>query len=198
MGFTKLDDDILDSSIWDEHANVLKVFIAFWKKSNADGIVSATYNAMYRTANLCDEKKEPLPIEVFDRALTVLLSPDPASRCTEKEGRRIIRLEESKWFIVTYKRRREFTYSDKPDAVRKREYRASKNGTSGTSLDTSQSVPGHSKSNLISSNLNLISSESNLVEGGSGETGGPDPMAEYEVHKNALLAKIAPNCGGVK
>jgi hypothetical protein len=144
MGFTKLDSGIIDSSLWDEHSNVLKVFVAFWTKCNFEGIVDATFNAMFRAANLCDENKSPLSIEHFEKALDVLLLPDKSSRSDDYEGRRIVRIEESKWLVVTYAKRRDTTYSNKPDSIRKREYRNKSVGHSGTSWDMSQSVPGHS------------------------------------------------------
>jgi len=131
MGFTKLDSGIIDSSIWEESSDVLKLFITFWAKSNSEGIVSSTYNSLLRTSNLHPES--------FKQSLDILLAPDPESRSQEHEGRRIIRLEESKWLIVTYKKRREYTYSDNPESKRKREYRRKKR-------DVSQSVPGHSAS----------------------------------------------------
>lgn len=141
MSFTKLDSGILDSSIWDEDSNVLKTFIAFWTKSDSEGNVDATYNAMVRSANLCDKSKNPLPVSEFERCLNVLMSPDHTSKSESHEGRRIIRVSESRWFIVNYKHYRTSTYSDNPDAIRKREYRKS-----GTSWDMSQSVLGHSAS----------------------------------------------------
>lgn len=162
MGFTKLDSRIIDSSIWDEDSNVLKVFIAFWTKCNPEGIVDATYNAMYRTANLCDKEKKPLPVEAFDNALQVLLNPDPNSRSKENEGRRIQRLDESKWLVTTYADHREFTYSDNPEAVKKRKQR-------GTSRDIKGHVPnclGHSVSVSESSSeiFNYWISNNNLIK----------------------------------
>ena len=107
MGFTKLDSGIIDSSIWDEPSDVMKVFVAFWTKSDPEGIVNATFNAMYRAANLCDLNKNPLPVHDFETALNVLLQPDKSSRSKDHDGRRIVRTEESKWLIVNYKKYRD-------------------------------------------------------------------------------------------
>jgi len=155
MGFTKLDNRIADSSIWDEESNVLKVFLAFWTKSDPEGIVNATYNAMYRTANLCDKSKNLLPITSFDEALNILLSPDPTSRSKNNDGRRIVKLDESKWLITNYKDYREHTYSDNPEAIRKRKYRSG-----GTCPVTSKNVLGHSASaSLINSGVDSFQEE---------------------------------------
>jgi hypothetical protein len=170
LGFTKLDSGITDSSVWDEPANVLKVFISFWTKCNPDGIVQATYNAIYRAANLCDDNKMPLPIESFEKALNVLLVPDPRSRSKEHDGSRIVRLEESKWLVVTYAKRREYTYSDNPESTRKREQRYKKNGTL---RDMSQSVPGHSASHSLSLSASVSGKE-------EGMQGGKEPKPKDE------------------
>lgn len=143
MGFTKLSSGIVDSSIWDEHSDVLKVFVAFWTKSSPEGIVSATENAIFRSSNLVDIDKSPRDYSYFKKVLNVLMSPDKTSKSKEHDGRRIVLIEESKWLIVNYKSYRDFTYSDNPEAKRKREYRKQKR-------DTSQSVSGHSVSVSVS------------------------------------------------
>ena len=66
MGFTKLDSGIVDSSIWDEPSDVLKVFQTFWTKSNSKGSVRATHESLFRTANLRDMSGNPLSLEWFD------------------------------------------------------------------------------------------------------------------------------------
>lgn len=147
MGFTKLDSRIVDSSIWEESSNVLKVFISFWTKSDSSGIVNATFNALYRSANLCDDNKNPLPIENFELALNVLMSPDKNSRSSKEEGKRILRLEESKWLIVNYADYREHTYSDNPEAIKKRNQRK------GDIQGRVPFCPGHSASASASSSV---------------------------------------------
>jgi hypothetical protein len=137
MGFTKLDSGIINSSIWEEHSDVLKVFIAFWTKSSSEGIVTATEGSIFRSANLLDENKNPRDKQYFDKILLILLSPDQSSKTKDNDGKRILRIDESSWLIVNYKKYREYTYSDNPESVRKREYRK---------RDMSQSVLGHSAS----------------------------------------------------
>jgi hypothetical protein len=104
---------------------------------------------MYRTANLRDANKNILPESAFDFALQILLSPDTKSKNKEHEGRRIVQLDESRWLVVSYKNRREYTYSDNYEAVRKRKYR-DKMGHIGTKRDVCQSVLGHSVSVSVS------------------------------------------------
>lgn len=142
MGFTKLDSGIVDSSIWDEHSDVMKVFISFWTKSNPEGLVSATKSSIFRSSNLLDLNKNPQPFKYFEKILNILKAPDETSKSKEYGGARIVELEESKWLIVNYKKYREYTYSDNPEAVKKRKQRAKK----GTQRDTSKCVQGHSAS----------------------------------------------------
>lgn len=172
MGFTKCVDSIIDSSVWEEHADVIKVFIAFWTKSNPDGEVSATFEAMYRTANLKDVNKNHLPVEHFEKVLNILLSPDDTSRSKEQKGRRIVRLGSSKWLIVNYKNYRQSAYSDNPESIRKREYRDRKNRTN---WDMSQNVLGHSASasKSASSSSSGFSGEEGAGEG-EGRPGGDE------------------------
>jgi hypothetical protein len=144
MGFTKLDSKIRDSSIWEEPSDVLKLFFTFCTMSDPEGNVRATIKSIYRNANIIDKKtKEIIPFADFETLLAVLMKPDLQSRSKSHEGKRIILLAESHWFIVNYAFYRQFTYSDNPESERKREQR-SKNR--GTRRDMSQSVPGHSAS----------------------------------------------------
>ena len=137
MGFTKLDSRIIDSSIWEESPDVLKCFITFWCKSDPKGIVSATYNALERASNLGADK--------FKQAIEILTLPDPSSKSTKEGGKRIVRMEESKWLIVNYEEYREFSYSDNPDSIRRREWYHKKN-KSVIPCDISQTIPGYSAS----------------------------------------------------
>ena len=157
-GFTKLDSGIVDSSIWDEPSDVLKVFQTFWVKSDSKGIVRSTEESIFRTANLRDMSQNPLPREWFDECLKRLLSPDPRSRTTTNEGRRIVRINESEWQIVTYKDNRERTYSSNPESVRKRIQRE---GHSGTCPKTKKNVPGHS----ASASVYYVSGDRGMGEG---------------------------------
>jgi hypothetical protein len=126
LQFIKFYPSILDSSLWDEPAEVTKVFQTFWSKSDFEGNVNATYNSLYRSANLRDFNGNLLSIELFDRCIEKLLSPDKNSRSPEEEGRRIIRIGESNWKITNFKKYHNFTYSDNPNAVKVRRWREEK------------------------------------------------------------------------
>ena len=131
MGFTKLDEHILQSSIMAEPVETFKVFIAILAATGRDGIakVSSTF-----LAAACY-----LPLNDVDSALAALEAPDPRSRSLNEEGRRIKRIDGG-YFVINYEKYRDFSYSDNPESIRKRVYRhKGKTGHVGT-------CPGHSAS----------------------------------------------------
>lgn len=117
MGFTKLDEGILRSSIMAEDPATFKVWIALLASCRADGV--ADVSSVFLGA-VCH-----LPIEQVDEALKKLSSPDERSRGEEDGGRRIKRVDGG-YFIVNYFKYRAFTYKDTPEAERKRDYRERK------------------------------------------------------------------------
>jgi len=135
MGFTKLDEGILQSSIMAERSDVFKVWIAILASAGSDGIARVSSVFLSSACHLSQR--------VTDHALEILSAPDPRSRSLADDGRRIRRVDGG-YFLTNYEKYREFTYSDNPESVRKREYRSRKReeanpGHSGT-------CPGHSAS----------------------------------------------------
>lgn len=136
MGFTKLDSGIVDSSVWSEPLATRVLWITLLAKANHEGFVSASRSGLIRAANI--------PEDEFNKAIAALEKPDPDSRSSEHDGRRIERVEGG-WLVLNYKRYREFTYSKHPEAIRKKKYR-----------DKTGHVPnsaGHSASASVSENL---------------------------------------------
>jgi len=91
--FTKLDSRIVDSTVWMQPHDALRVWIAMLAKTDATGYVRASVPAM---AHLC-----LVPIERLEEILTAFTSPDPYSRTPADEGRRL-RAVEGGWVIVNY------------------------------------------------------------------------------------------------
>jgi hypothetical protein len=151
MGFTKLDEGILQSSIMAEKSDVFKVWIALLASCGSDGVskVSSIF-----LSSACH-----LSLRIVDHAIEILSMPDPRSRSLSDEGRRIRRVDGG-YFLVNYDKYRAFSYSDNPEAIRKREYRHrikddSDSGHSGT-------CPGHSASASASSFINKNLKEDDL------------------------------------
>ena len=93
MSFTKLDPSIIDSSLWAEPPETRVVWITMLAKCDADGYVRMSLSGLQRAANL-DMSKTRLAIETLE-------APDPESRTSGNEGRRVIKVEGG-WHVLNY------------------------------------------------------------------------------------------------
>jgi hypothetical protein len=81
-GFTKLVPEIIQSSIWNEAAEVRCVWIAMIATKDADGYVRGDVRTIARMANVS--------VEAASDALKMFQDPDPSSHTPDNEGRRIM------------------------------------------------------------------------------------------------------------
>jgi len=96
--YAKIFAQIYDSSIAEDH-EVRFTFMDMLILADPDGVVDMTHEAIARRTNR--------PIEVIQRTIAELESPDRRSRSTDSEGRRLVRLDEHRdwgWLIVNYER----------------------------------------------------------------------------------------------
>lgn len=114
--FTKLDRGILLSSIMAEDSDTFKVWIVLLAACDADGIapVSAVYISSVAR----------LPLDTVKAAIARLEAPDPESRSTNDEGRRLRRVDGG-YEIVNYEVYRAKSLRE-AEAERKRLYRNGK------------------------------------------------------------------------
>jgi len=110
--FAKLDSRIVDSTVWMQPHDALRVWIAMLAKADATGYVRASVPAM---AHLC-----LIPLERLEEILSAFTSPDPYSRTPTDEGRRL-RAVEGGWVIVNYPAYRNSRDTEKEQS-RKREW----------------------------------------------------------------------------
>lgn len=117
MGFTKLDEGILQSSIIGEDSDSFKVWIILLASCKANGIapISAVYVASI----------SKIDIEKVATILNKLEQPDRFSRTLDHEGRRIERVNGG-YKILNYAKYRETSYSDSSAALRQKRYRNKK------------------------------------------------------------------------
>lgn len=101
-GFTKLFASITESSIWGEDDKTLRVWICFLARCDNEGIVEGSIPGL---AHLCR-----MSIGDFKAAVTKLESPDPYSRTTDHEGRRVEPIQGG-WKVLNY-----MSYRDKGQA----------------------------------------------------------------------------------
>lgn len=114
MGFTKLDEGIVHSSIWSEALATRVLWVTMLAMADSRGFVSSSRSGLLRAANI--------PQADFDTALDILESPDADSRSPEYDGRRIEKCDGG-WMVLNYQRYREFTYSGSKEAIKKRKQR---------------------------------------------------------------------------
>lgn len=112
--------NLLSSSLWSENSDVLKLFVTMLVAADEDGFVD-----VFNTHALCRMANLDLP--AVENALAVLGAPDPNSRSKDREGRRVVRTEDGRWFVVNLKLYREYrTAAQIAEAERKSRRR---NGT---------------------------------------------------------------------
>ena len=92
-GWTKLFASITESSIWTADDKTLRVWIAMLARSNASGVVEGSVPGF---ASLCR-----MSVRDFEACVDKLTSPDPYSRTTDHEGRRLSIIQGG-WLILNY------------------------------------------------------------------------------------------------
>jgi len=125
MGFTKLDEGILQSSIIGENSDYFKVWIALLASCKEDGI--ARLSPVF-LSSVCR-----LDIKIVMDALDKFMSPDPFSRSKEEDGRRLKEVDGG-YLLVNYLKYRERTYSGSKEAIRKRKQRQRQSAKLDTSV----------------------------------------------------------------
>jgi hypothetical protein len=178
-GFTKLVPEIVQSSIWNESAEVRCVWIAMIATKDKDGNIRGNRLALARLSNV--------PVESVDTALQKFQAPDPDSNNQENEGRRIEAIPGG-WHIISHAVYRAKDYREH-EAERKKLYREKKQ-MSGT-------CPGQ----VPDSSVSVSVSDSAQERGCKGETKEPkaktfkqwdyaDLLADVKAHnKDGLLTE---------
>jgi hypothetical protein len=152
MGFTKLDNRILQSSIMAEDPFTFKIWITLLAACGADGI--AECSAMY-LESICR-----IPIDQVKKSLEKLMSCDENSRSTNDDGKRIERVDGG-YRIINYLKYRDLSLKSS-EAERKRLYRQNikRPEVSGHCPDSSASI---SSSVSVSSSERKEVKEKNII-----------------------------------
>jgi hypothetical protein len=116
--FVKLDCGILDSSLWSESSDTIKVWLTMLAMAGPDGVVPATAPGISKEARL--------PLETVVAALEVFEGPDAHSRTLDHEGRRIKRVDGG-YLVLNYGKYREKDHGAAERARNWRESRKSNN-----------------------------------------------------------------------
>jgi len=94
MGFVKIHDAILNSSILEEDVIVRWLWICLLVSCDRNGNVYGTPKALARRANVT--------LPQFNKALKVLMKPDKDSTSSDEEGRRILAVSQNLYNCVNY------------------------------------------------------------------------------------------------
>jgi hypothetical protein len=94
MGYVKVHEQLLNSSIIEEDVITRWVWISLLLSCDRNGNIYGTDKALARKANVSDKD--------FARAFAVLKAPDPASTSQDQEGRRIIKIGSNLHHCVNY------------------------------------------------------------------------------------------------
>ena len=93
MSFVKLDSGIVNSTLWVQPHDVLRVWVWFLSQADQHGVVRTAAPSL---AHSC-----MVPLDRTREILELLESPDPDSRSEKNEGRRIRKIDGG-WQVVIY------------------------------------------------------------------------------------------------
>ena len=163
--YTKLDNGIVNSSIWCATSDTRIVWITLLAMSDAEGLVETSVPGLARIANVS--------IESCRTAIDYLQAPDPDSRSKEHQGRRIEQIAAG-WFIINKAKYRDREYSRAPYF---RKYRATVRNMGATVRNT---------------NATQTETETETKEGGKGP---PDISLSEQIRKDRSFGKCCTRCG---
>lgn len=106
--FVKIYGSILDSSIWSESDQTVRLWLALLIMADAEGMVSASVGGLARRANISREACEA--------GLEILIAPDPDSKSEEFEGRRVQKIEGG-WLVLNARKYRDMRTEAQVDAA---------------------------------------------------------------------------------
>jgi len=126
-GYTKLFSEILDSSVWQEPAEIRLVWITMLAMADRTGKVMASVPGLANRA--------VVPLKAVETALETFLAPDRYSRTKDNEGRRIKEIDGG-WQILNHSKYRaklsqEERHAYKLEWQRKRRQEKREQSTSG-------------------------------------------------------------------
>lgn len=120
-GYSKLFSGLVTSSVWCLDNATLRVWIAMLALKNVKGDVEGSIPGFASLARIS--------VEEMRKAVGILSSPDPDSRTTDQEGRRILPIPGG-WHVVNHEKYRNMGQSQEGSrAPYMRDYRARKGGS---------------------------------------------------------------------
>ena len=142
MSFAKLDHGIVKSSIWAEPLATRILWITMLAIKDENGFISAARSGLARIANIS--------MDDFEVAIKCLESPDPDSRTSDNEGRRVEKAEGG-WIILNDEKYR-LPEDERREYMREymQKYRACKVNNNLTKINSGLPSVSVSTSNSVS------------------------------------------------
>lgn len=134
MGWSKLHDNIVDSSIWEEDLATRVLWVSILAIKDIDGFIVHTVGSLARRANISKEQCKD--------SLEILCGPDPESKSKEYDGARLIKTDDG-WFVVNHNKYK--ANSKEMSAERSRKYRAKKASLTVTSRHDTVTIPSRER-----------------------------------------------------
>lgn len=175
-GYSKLDCGIVDSSLWEMPHEYLRVWIAMLAKTDATGYVRVAAPAMARLCHLTRED--------FDRIIDAYCSPDPESRTSDHNGRRLEKVEGG-WQILNYAKYREGLKQPDSSAGRMRKLREKRKCDGSAVTVTVGDAYAEAEAEAEAKNKNLSDSCPTTPDGDGQQ---PDPLQSLPLLSKAYDA----------
>lgn len=105
-GYVKMFSSILESTVWQEPLHVRVVWVSMLAMANRDGVIEASIPGLAKRAGVSRKQAE--------ESIDVFLAPDPDSRTSDHEGRRIEKVDGG-WVLLNHEKYRE---KESPDEQR--------------------------------------------------------------------------------
>lgn len=99
MTWNPLDDALLSSSLLAEGPDVVATWAIFIASADRYGETQLTVPYVASLLRISDERVK--------KAFAILSAPDPHSRNKEQDGRRIVKVEDGGWLLVSHAKYRE-------------------------------------------------------------------------------------------
>ena len=134
MSFAKLDSGIVNSTLWVQPDDVLRVWIWMLSQADAQGVVRTAAPAL---ALVCMKS-----VDRIREIIALLEAPDPDSRSENDDGRRIRKIEGG-WQIINYGSYRQRVSAEEKrenDRIRIAEKRAAAKATAGDNSSECRNV----------------------------------------------------------
>ena len=161
-GFTKLVPEIVDSSIWNESAEIRCVWIAMLATKDANGYVRGDARSIARKANVS--------VDAASEALGLFQKPDPSSHTPDNEGRRIMPAPGG-WIVLNHE-----IYRARDDIYRaKTRERVRRHREKMSSSESDETLPETLPKRDPSASASASGSASGSGEGESEGKDEPDP-----------------------